>query len=179
MGPLAGVLQMLGGGGGVVVASSGAATKLVAAGCCAVLLAGGAGVWVAGRRGVVRHRSPGVEAGGKTLIGKPIRPGTKLPPNVAMSTVTVALPAGAQRIVKRSVRVTCPAGMGAAGLAQPRRRDGSVAVRGLRMYRYSNADIDALAHGGRHTAVIQYAAVKNLPAPLVVRVGTLCKQRTG
>ena len=53
--------------------------KLVAAGCCAVLAAGGAGVWVAGQRETIRDVSPAAEGGGKALIGKPIRAGTKLP----------------------------------------------------------------------------------------------------
>ena len=82
LGPLAGVLGGAATGG----------TKLVAAGaCCAVLAAGGATAWVAGQKEVVRDTSPGVEAGGRTLIDKPIRPGTKLPRTVAIANVTVAL----------------------------------------------------------------------------------------
>src|SRR4051812_49540797 len=76
-GPLAG---LLGGGGG-----GGVAVKVAAGTCCAVLAAGGATAWVAGQKDVVRDRAPATEAGGKAIIGQPIRPGTTLPKNVAIS----------------------------------------------------------------------------------------------
>ena len=175
-GPLGGLLQLLGGGG----AASGVAAKVAAAGCCAVLAAGGgaAALWSAGHHEVIRHRSPGVEGGGRALIGKPIRAGTKLPSSVAISTVTVALPAAEQRVVKRSVTVTCPAGMDGAGLAQPRLPSGKVANRQLHMYQYSDPDVVALEHRRPNRRVtIEYAADRHLPAPVVVRVGTMCKRR--
>jgi hypothetical protein len=167
-GPLAG---LLGGGGGA------ATSKFVAAGCCAVLAAGGATAWVAGQRDTIRGESPAAEAGGKAVIGQPIRAGTRLPPSVAMSTLTVRLPAGEHTFVPRVVRVTCPAGMGAEGMAQARTQDGRVANRYLRMLQVSRADHDAIARGrGRRTTVIQYAAAR-LDAPVVVRLGTICKRR--
>ena len=48
-------------------------------------------MWQAGEHHIVRGTSPGVEAGGKMLIGKPIRPGTKLPSTVAIANLTVQL----------------------------------------------------------------------------------------
>ena len=165
MGPLAGLLT--GGGGG------GVATKVVAGACCAALAAGGATAWVAGRHKTIRDSSPSAEPGGKTLIGKPIRAGTKLPSNIAIATLTVQL----KPAVRAVARVTCPAGMGAAGLAQPREQDGSVAVGSFAAYQYSNQDVHALAHGGRHTATIIYKGDRDLKAPAVVRIGTLCKRR--
>jgi RNA polymerase sigma factor (sigma-70 family) len=165
-GPLGGVLHLLGGatGGGVVA-------KVAAGGAVAVIAAGG--VWAAGEHHVIRGSSPGVEAGGKALIGKPIRAGTKLPANVAIASLTVEL-TGRER---RTARVKCPPGTHAAGLAQPRAQDGKVALGKLRMYQYSNRDMDLLERDrGRRTAVIRYAA-KRLDAPVVISVGTICKRR--
>jgi hypothetical protein len=92
--------------------------------------------------------------------------------------VRVALPAGATRTVKRLVRVTCPPGMTGRGLTQPRYANGQVALRNLREYQLSNRDMDVVAGGGhgRHTVAIRYAAARNLPAPVVVTVGTVCKR---
>ncbi|MDA0165917.1 RNA polymerase sigma factor [Solirubrobacter ginsenosidimutans] len=169
MGPLAGVLHLVGGattGGGV-------AAKVAAGGAVAVLAAGGVAAWQAGEHHVVRGTSPGVEAGGKVLIGKPIRPGTKLPSTVAIASLTVEL--GDRQV--HHAKVTCPPGMRSNGLAQPRTQDGKVATANLRMYNLSDRDIDLLERGtGRRTAVIDYKA-KQLPAPLVISVGTLCKRR--
>jgi hypothetical protein len=65
----------------------------------------------------------------------------------------------------------------AAGLAEPRAQDGKSALRDLRMYQYSDRDMDLLeAKSGRRTAVIRYRA--KTPAPgTVISVGTLCKRR--
>ena len=163
LGPLGG---LLGGGGGV-------ATKVIAGACCAVLAAGGATAWVAGQHKTIRGTSPATEGGGKALIGKPIRSGTKLPSSVAIATLTVKLQPG----VRAVARVSCPAGMGAAGLAQPRAQDGSVALGSFAAYQYSDRDVHALAHGGRHTATIIYKPDRGLKTPAVVRIGTLCKRR--
>jgi RNA polymerase sigma factor (sigma-70 family) len=166
MGPLAGLLSGVTGGGGV-------AAKVAAGAATVVVAAGGVAVWQAGEHHVVRGSSPGVEAGGKTLIGKPIRPGTKLPADVAIANLTVALADGD----RHQVTVTCPAGMIASGLAEPRTQAGRSALRDLRMYQYSAHDMDLLEAGkGRRTAVIRYSARK-LPTPLVISVGTLCKRR--
>jgi RNA polymerase sigma factor (sigma-70 family) len=151
----------------------GATTKLAAGACCAVLAAGGAAAWVAGQHKVIRGTSPATEPGGKSLIGKPIRSGTSLGSKVAIATLTVRVAPG----VRAVAHVTCPAGMGAAGLAQPRAQDGSVATGSLRAYQYSNRDVAALRHGGRHTAAIIYKGKADLPAPVVLEVGTLCKRR--
>ena len=95
LGPLAGVMHLLGGGGAAI---GGAGAKLAVTGCCAALLAGGAATTyvVASRSGKVegsehvqRERATGTEGGGRALIGKPIRAGTKLPANVAIATVLV------------------------------------------------------------------------------------------
>jgi hypothetical protein len=138
-----------------------------------VLAAGGVAAWQAGEHHVLRGTSPGVEAGGKVLIGKPIRPGTKLPSSVAIASLTVEL--GDQQV--HHAKVTCPPGMRSNGLAQPRTQDGKVATGNLRMYNLSDRDIDLLERGtGRRTAVIDYKA-KPLPTPLVISVGTLCKRR--
>jgi RNA polymerase sigma factor (sigma-70 family) len=169
MGPLAGVLHLVGGattGGGV-------AAKVAAGGAVAVLAAGGVAAWPAGEHHVVRGTSPGVEAGGKVLIGKPIRPGTKLPSSVAIASLTVQLGDGQVHHAK----VTCPPGMRSNGLAQPRTQDGKAALNQLRMYNLSDRDVDLLERGtGRRTAVIDYKA-KQLSTPLVISVGTLCKRR--
>src|SRR4051794_1552852 len=82
MGPLAGLLGSVGGGGGV-------AAKVAAGAASVMVAAGGVAVWQAGETHTVRGSSPGVEAGGKTLIGKPIRPGTRLPSDVAIASLTV------------------------------------------------------------------------------------------
>jgi RNA polymerase sigma factor (sigma-70 family) len=183
LGPLAGVMHLLGGGGAAI---GGAGAKLAVTGCCAALVAGGAATTfvVASRSGKVegsehvqRKQATGTEAGGKTLIGKPIRAGTKLPPNVAIATVLVRLDAGETRQIKRLVRVSCPAGMISAGLAIPKLTDGKTEHGTLRQYQYSYRDMDLLERGsGRRTATIRYAAARNLPAPVLVRVGTLCKR---
>src|SRR4051794_32625569 len=158
LGPLAGVLGGAATGG----------TKLVAAGaCCAVLAAGGATAWVAGQKEVVRDTSPGVEAGGRTLIDKPIRPGTALPKTVAISNLTVALDGKRQH-----AEITCPDGMTARGLAQPRTRTGKAALGALRMYQLANEDVDRLGH--RRTARIDFAGKSAGP---VVSIGLICKRR--
>jgi RNA polymerase sigma factor (sigma-70 family) len=173
MGPLAGVLHLVGGGA--------AATSKVAvpAGCCAVLAAGGAAAvaWQAGEHHVVRHVAPGTEGGGKALIGKPIRAGTKLPSNVAIANVTVELQPSTRKI-KRSVTVHCPPGMVNEGLAMPRSERGLDATGKLRMYQLSDRDVDrmyAVGHGYR-SSVIDYAA-KPRKRPIVISVGTMCKRR--
>jgi RNA polymerase sigma factor (sigma-70 family) len=173
LGPLAGVMQLLGaatGGGGV-------AAKVAAGGAVAVLAAGGATYWAAGQHEVVRGTSPGVEAGGKQLIGKPIRPGTKLPANVAIAKLTVELPAGQHKFKALHARVTCPAGMRGEGLAIPRTQDGKSAERNLRMYQTSRADYRYWQRTGlgRRTTQIDYA-VRELKAPVVISVGMLCKR---
>lgn len=169
-GPLGGLLSGLGGGGGVTA-------KLVAGGCCAVLAAGGATAWVAGQRDVVRDRATATEAGGKTLIGKPIRAGTTLPSNVAIATLTVELPAGQGKLRRQTARVTCPPGMAGAGLAQPRMQDGKVALDRLRMYQMSAADSRRLQRDQpARSTTIEYAA-RRLDQPVVISVGTLCKRR--
>jgi hypothetical protein len=64
--------------------------------------------------------------------------------------------------------------MGAAGLLQPRMQDGRVAVGRLSQYQYSRRDMNAL---GRRTPAIRYAASKAVTAPVVIRIGSFCKQR--
>lgn len=168
-GPLGGLLSGLGGGG--------VATKLVAGGCCAVLAAGGATAWVAGQKDVVRDRAPAAEAGGRPIIGQPIRSGTKLPSNVAISTLTVELPAGQRTFKRLTARVACPRGMAVAGLAQPRTQDGKPALKHLRMYQMTTAESQRLARGNPpRTMTVEYAAGR-LDAPVVVKIGTLCKRR--
>jgi RNA polymerase sigma factor (sigma-70 family) len=165
MGPLAGLLSGVTGGGGV-------AAKVAAGAATVVVAAGGVAVWQAGEHHVVRGSSPGVEAGGKTLVGKPIRSGTKLPASVAIANLTVELADGD----RHQVTVSCPAGMIAAGLAEPRTQDGRSALRELRMYQYADRDMDLLeAKSGRRAPVIRYRA--KTPAPgTVISVGTLCKR---
>jgi RNA polymerase sigma factor (sigma-70 family) len=168
-GPLGGVLHLLGG----VTGGGGMAAKVVAGSAAVVVAAGGVAVWQAGEHHVVRGASPGVEAGGKTLIGKPIRAGTKLPSSVAIASLTVELGDGKVHHAK----VTCPPGMHSNGLAQPRTQDGKVALGDLRMYNLSDRDTDLLRRDtGRRTAVIDYKA-KKLATPVVISVGTLCKRR--
>jgi hypothetical protein len=60
---------------------------------------------------------------------------------------------------------------------EPRAQDGSAALGLLGAYQYSDADADALSHGGRRTAAIVYKGKPTLSAPAVVRIGTLCKRR--
>jgi hypothetical protein len=73
--------------------------------------------------------------------------------------------------------VSCPPGMIAAGLAQPRLQDGTVATGRLRMYQYADRDMDLLVRkSGRRSPVIRYSA-KRLDAPLVISVGSLCHRR--
>jgi predicted transcriptional regulator len=167
MGPLAGLLASVTSGG------AGVATKVAATTAVVAVAAGGVAVWQAGETHTVRGTSPGVEAGGKTLIGKPIRPGTKLPASVAIANLTVRLDDTAPHHAK----VTCPPGMHSNGLSQPRTQDGKVATSRLRMYQLSDRDVDLLERDtGRRTAVVDYAAKK--PAPgTVISVGTLCKRR--
>jgi RNA polymerase sigma factor (sigma-70 family) len=166
MGPLAGLLSGVTGGGGV-------AAKVAAGAATVVVAAGGVAVWQAGETHTVRGASPGVEAGGKTLIGKPIRPGTKLPTSVAIANFTVQLADGKPHHAK----VTCPPGMESHGLAEPRTQDGKSALRHLRMYNLSDRDTDLLERDrGRRTAVIDYAA-KPVTTPIVISVGTLCRRR--
>lgn len=169
-GPLGGLLSAVGGGGGVTA-------KVVAGSCCAVLAAGGATAWVAGQRDVVRDRATATEAGGKQLIGAPIRAGTKLPSTVAIATLTVELPAGQRTLRRETARVRCPSGMAAAGLAQPRTQDGKVALGRLRMYQLSDADVRRLERGApARSTTIEYAA-RRLDRPVVISLGTLCKRR--
>jgi hypothetical protein len=166
MGPLAGLLGSVAGGGGLTA-------KVAAGGAALVVAAGGVAVWQAGEHHVVTGTSPGTEVGGKALIGKPIRPGTKLPADAAIANFTVELGDGR----RHQAKVTCPPGMIANGLAQPRTQDGKAATGRLRMYQLSDRDMDLLEAGtGRRTAVIRYSARK-LPTPLVISVGTLCKRR--
>jgi RNA polymerase sigma factor (sigma-70 family) len=174
LGPLAGVMHLLGGATG----GGGLAAKVAVGGAAAVLAAGGATYWAAGQREVVRGTSPTVEAGGKQLIGKPIRPGTKLPANVAIATLTVQLPANQVKFKALHARVTCPAGMLGEGLAIPRTQDGKNAGKHLRMYQTSRADFKYWRRTGlgRRTTQIDYA-VENLKAPVVISVGMLCKRR--
>jgi hypothetical protein len=175
MGPLAGVLHFLGGAAG---GGGGLAVKVAAGGCCAVLAAGGAATyWAAGQHEVIRGVAPGTEGGGRALIGKPIRAGTKLPPNVAIATLTVELQP-ATRKIKRTATVTCPAGMLAQGLATPRSQRGLDAIGKLRMYQLSDRDVDRLyARGvGYRSSVIEYAAAPR-KKPIVISVGTMCKRR--
>src|SRR4051812_13350609 len=159
LGPLAGIL-----GGGAATGG----TKLVAATACCAVLAGGAAAWVAGQKDVIRDRSPQVEAGGKAIIGEPIRAGTKLPSTVALSTLTVRLgePAGAE--------VSCPPGMTARGLRQPRTQTDKNAIGLFRMYQLSKEDVDRL--GRRRTVRIDYAG-KRGAEPVVVSIGVICKRR--
>ncbi len=183
-GPLAGILSVLGGGG---AAAGGTGLKVAATAACCALLAGGTATTlvvasrsgkVAGSEHVERGRATGTEAGGKALIGKPIRKGTKLPASAAIGTVLVRLNAGEPRMIKRLVRVSCPPDMLSAGLAVPRLEDGREEHGLLRVYQYSNRDMDLLERdSGRRTVTIRYAAARGLPAPVVVRVGTLCKRR--
>jgi RNA polymerase sigma factor (sigma-70 family) len=172
LGPLAGVLHLV--GGGAAVTSKVAAT----AGCCAILAAGGAVLWQAGEREVVRGSAQGTEAGGKAMIGKPIRAGTKLPSNVAIANLTVALQPS-RRKLKRSATVRCPPGMLAEGLAIPRTQDRKDATGKLRMYQTSRADYRHWRRTGsnRRSLTIDYAAARNLAAPVVISVGALCKRR--
>jgi RNA polymerase sigma factor (sigma-70 family) len=161
MGPLAGV-----GGGGV-------AAKVAAGGAAVVVAAGGVAAWRANEHRVIRDVSPGMEAGGRSLIGKPIRPGTRLPPSAAIANVTVALGDGA----RHQARPACPAGMVAHGLAIPRTQDGKEAIGFLRMYQLSDRDADLLGRDrGRRRPVVRYQG-KALGSPLVISVGTLCKRR--
>jgi RNA polymerase sigma factor (sigma-70 family) len=169
-GPLGGLLSTVGGGGGV-------ATKLAAGGCCAVLAAGGATAWIAGEKDIVRDRAPAAEGGGKRLIGTPIRAGSALPRNVAIATLTVELPAGERRFTPRTARISCPAGMAFAGMSQARLQDGSLALDQLRMYQITTADYRRLRRGHpARTTTIEYAAAR-LDAPVVIKIGTLCKRR--
>ena len=47
----------------------------------------------------------------------------------------------------------------------------------MRQYQYSYRDMDLLERGsGRGSVTIRYAAALNLPAPVLLRVGTLCKR---
>jgi RNA polymerase sigma factor (sigma-70 family) len=167
LGPLAGLLASVTSGG------AGVATKVAATTAVVAAAAGGVAVWQAGETHTVRGTSPGVEAGGKTLIGKPIRPGTKLPASVAIANLTVRIGDGAVHHAK----VTCPPGMISNGLAQPRTQDGKEALGNLRMYNLSDRDTTLLERRtGRRTAVIDYRS-KKLATPLVISVGTLCKRR--
>ncbi|RKQ92782.1 RNA polymerase sigma factor (sigma-70 family) [Solirubrobacter pauli] len=169
-GPLGGLLSAVGGGGGVTA-------KLVAGGCCAVLAAGGATAWVAGQKEVVRDRAPAAEVGGKAISGAPIRAGSTLPPDVAIAKLTVALPAGQRTFKRETARVSCPPGMAVAGLAQPRTQDGKAALRRLRMYQMTTADVRRLERGKPpRTLTIEYAA-RRLDQPVVISVGTFCKRR--
>jgi RNA polymerase sigma factor (sigma-70 family) len=174
LGPLAGVMHLLGGATG----GGGVAAKVAAGGAAAVLAAGGATYWAAGQHEVIRDKSPTVEAGGKALIGKPIRPGTKLPADVAIATLTVGLPANQRTFKPLHARVTCPPDMRGEGLAIPRTQDGKTATKHLRMYQTSRADYRYRQRTGRgrRTTEIDYA-VKELKAPLVISVGMLCKRR--
>ena len=166
MGPLAGLLSTVTGGGGV-------AAKVAAGAATVVVAAGGVAVWQAGETHTVRGTSPGVEAGGKTLIGKPIRPGTKLPTSAAIANFTVQLSDSAVHHAK----VTCPPGMISHGLAQPRTQDGKAALSTLRMYNLALRDVQLLRRGtGRRTAGVDYAA-KRSTQPVVISVGVLCKRR--
>jgi RNA polymerase sigma factor (sigma-70 family) len=174
LGPLAGVLHFLGGATG----GGGVAAKVAVGGAAAVIAAGGATYWAAGQREVIRDKSPAVEAGGKQLIGTPIRAGTKLPANVAIATLTVQLPAHQRTFKPLHARVTCPAGMLGEGLAIPRTQDGKEAGRHLRMYQIARADYKRWRSTGHklRTTQIDYAA-ENLKAPVVISVGMLCKRR--
>jgi RNA polymerase sigma factor (sigma-70 family) len=174
LGPLAGVMHLLGGATG----GGGIAAKVAAGGAAAVIAAGGATYWVAGQREVIRDKAPAIEAGGKQLIGKPIRAGTKLPPSVAIATLTVSLPANQIKFKALHARVTCPAGMLGEGLAIPRTQDGKNVGQDLRMYQISRADYKYWRRTGlgRRTTQIDYA-VKELKAPVVISVGMLCKRR--
>jgi predicted transcriptional regulator len=166
MGPLAGLLSTVTGGGGV-------AAKVAAGAATVVVAAGGVAAWQAGQTHTVRGTSPGVEAGGKTLIGKPIRPGTKLPADVAIANLTVELGDGK----RHQAKVACPPGMIAAGLAEPRTQDGRSALHDLRMYQYSARDMDLLeTESGRRTATVRYQGGR-LATPVVISVGTMCKRR--
>ena len=93
---------------------------------------------VAGTEHVQRERATGTEAGGKALIGKPIRAGTKLPTNVAISTVQVRLNAGEPRKIQRLVRVSCPRRDASARASRSRApRTARTRTRQLRTYQYS------------------------------------------
>jgi RNA polymerase sigma factor (sigma-70 family) len=167
LGPLAGLLATVTSGG------AGVATKVAATTAVVAVAAGGVAVWQAGETHTVRGTSPGVEAGGKTLIGKPIRPGTKLPANVAIANLTVRL----DDTARHHAKVTCPPGMHSNGLSQPRTQDGKEALGQLRMYNLSDRDVDLLERNtGRRTAVVDYAA-KRPASGTVISVGTLCKRR--
>jgi RNA polymerase sigma factor (sigma-70 family) len=184
MGPLAGVLQLLG-GGGAAAGGLGGGAKLAVVGCCTLLAGGGAAVLggaldFPGARHLTRGPATAarVEAGGKHLIGRTIRPGTRLPRGVAIASVSVALPAGQQRPPTQAARVACPRGWRAAGLAVPHYADGRKAMDVLADYRYGRRDSDALARDrGRRRPKILYRADPGLPAPAVLRVGSLCKRR--
>ncbi len=57
----------------------------------------------------------------------------------------------------------------------PRLEDGKEEHGLLRVYQYSNRDMDLLERdSGRRTVTIRYAAARGLAAPVLVRVGTLC-----
>ena len=103
----------------------------------------------------------------KTLIDKPIRPGTTLPKTVAISNVTVALDG-----TRQHAEITCPDGMTARGLAQPRTETGKTAISAFRMYQLSGEDVDRLGH--RRTARIDFAGKRAGP---VVSIGLICKRR--
>ena len=174
MGPLAGVLHLVGGrrGRGVQARRHRRLLRRARRG------RRGRGSWPAGQHHVIRGTSPRApRAAARQLIGKPIRAGTKLPSNVAIANVTVELQPPTRKI-KRAATVHCPPGMVNEGLAMPRTERGLDATGKLRMYQLSDRDVDrmyAVGHGYR-SAVIDYAA-KPRKRPIVISVGTMCKRR--
>ena len=168
LGPLAGVLHLVGGG-------AAATSKVAARRRCAVLAAGGATRLGRGEHKSSAARRPGPEVGGRQLIGKPIRAGTKLPSNVAIATSpsSCSQPSAIQARGDRAL----PGRMGAAGLAKPRMEDGIVAIGQLAHVPVLRPRRGRARRGGRGTAASSTYAAKTLTAPIVVRVGTLCKRR--
>ena len=176
LGPLAGVLRC-----SAARPRGGDAAKVAAGACCARArrAAARAALAVAGEQHVVRGTSPGVEAGGKTLIGKPIRPGTKLPAERRDRQRSTVAALGEPARVQRARRVTCPAGHDAPpGSRMPRTQDGKVAhERPAHVPALRRATSTCSARHRPPTARRSTTPPSDLAAPVVISVGTLCKRR--
>lgn len=111
---LAGVAKLVAGGGGKTAAAGAAALAIAATGGVLVL---STDVSDSG------EPAPFVLKGVKPLTGRSVSTGQPVPPGTAVVTARVRVPAGAPPAGdRRSVTMSCPAGMKVAGLQAPEQR---------------------------------------------------------
>jgi RNA polymerase sigma-70 factor (ECF subfamily) len=146
----------------------------------ALALAGGATVGAVTQRTTLGpHRAPGWLAAEDLPASRPVPPGGRLPPGVAVVYVTVDLPARAAAR-RGTALVSCPTGYALAGWIVPAAADPDLLWASFdrptaaRLY----AAGAARAHQPRGTGRVAYATLADLPVGRKLTFSVLCARRT-